>query len=181
MVPTDRQLASVFRLFIASLVGLTVCCIAIGVVWRSGFPAALRARQIATSAQIVHIDEAVQAFRQATGSLPKSLADLGDIGLDPDDVRFDVWGHPIIYSEDNGSYIVRSLGRDGKPGGQGLDSDLSASTPHPPEAYPTLYQFLFELPTGGMIAACVFCGSLAIVLTLYLVRAARPDARAGRH
>ena len=37
----------------------------------------------------------------------------------------DGWGRPLLYSVDeNGIISVSSLGRDGKPGGEGLDADI---------------------------------------------------------
>lgn len=36
----------------------------------------------------------------------------------------DGWNNDFIYEVDNGRYIVRSLGADGLPGGDGLDADL---------------------------------------------------------
>lgn len=37
----------------------------------------------------------------------------------------DPWGNPYTYSTDGSSYTITSLGRDGKPGGEGVDADIS--------------------------------------------------------
>jgi general secretion pathway protein G len=37
----------------------------------------------------------------------------------------DPWGHPYAYAAEGGSYTISSLGKDGKPGGEGIDADLT--------------------------------------------------------
>jgi hypothetical protein len=42
-----------------------------------------------------------------------------------DDRIIDAWGRRLLYSvDDDGIISVSSLGRDGKPGGEGLDADI---------------------------------------------------------
>lgn len=36
----------------------------------------------------------------------------------------DGWGKPYEYSSDGSSFTIRSLGKDGKPGGEGIDADI---------------------------------------------------------
>lgn len=36
----------------------------------------------------------------------------------------DAWGRPVNYEGVKDGYVLRSLGRDGKTGGEGLDADL---------------------------------------------------------
>jgi general secretion pathway protein G len=36
----------------------------------------------------------------------------------------DPWGHAYLYTNDGGAYTISSLGRDGKPGGDGVDADI---------------------------------------------------------
>ncbi len=38
----------------------------------------------------------------------------------------DPWGHELIYSSDGTKYTVKSLGQDGKEGGDGLAKDISS-------------------------------------------------------
>ncbi len=63
----------------------------------------------------------VLAHRAAHGALPAALADLG---AEPAELT-DPWGHPFAYAPDEGSFVVRSLGRDGRPGGAGEDADAT--------------------------------------------------------
>lgn len=37
----------------------------------------------------------------------------------------DPWGHPFIYGRDGDFYSLKSLGADGAPGGDGINSDLA--------------------------------------------------------
>jgi general secretion pathway protein G len=37
----------------------------------------------------------------------------------------DRWGHDWVYSSDGKSYVLKSLGKDGKPGGTGDDADIT--------------------------------------------------------
>lgn len=37
----------------------------------------------------------------------------------------DPWSNPYTYSNDGAGYTITSLGRDGKPGGEGVDADIS--------------------------------------------------------
>ncbi len=36
----------------------------------------------------------------------------------------DGWGKPYDYKSDGATFTIRSLGRDGKPGGEGVDADI---------------------------------------------------------
>jgi hypothetical protein len=105
----------------------------------------------------------------------------------------DGWGRPLHYSAEGTSYTILSYGRDGKPGGKGLDCDngmvydpeyemgvFIEFPDHDRQAstyMPTLYQFLFELPSKGMIQSCFLTGGLAFIMTLFLVRSVPASRR----
>jgi len=105
----------------------------------------------------------------------------------------DGWGRPLHYSAEGTSYTILSYGRDGKPGGIGLDCDMgmvhhpagwyadsikfSGSYQESPSYMPTLYQFLFELPSRGMILSCFLTGGLAFFMTFFLVRSVPSSGR----
>lgn len=38
----------------------------------------------------------------------------------------DGWGKPYIYESDGNSFTIRALGKDAKPGGEGVDADLES-------------------------------------------------------
>ena len=173
----DKRRQIIVRLLIALLVGSGVCVVAVFVAWsgQSKAPGFQHSRFLAFD-KIRQIESAIEEYRQETGSLPASFADLEgmeEIGeFIENGVIRDDWDHPLVYSQKGVGYTVRSYGRDGKPGGAGLDSDLST----PATSFtvqPTFYQFVFEMPTGGMIAGCAVSGILAFLLTLVLMKS--PD------
>ena len=69
-------------------------------------------------------------------------------------VLLDPWQHPFHYRVTDDGHELLSLGRDGLPGGLGLDADIPSQ---PPQHFPgsaTLRQFTFELPTGSIHFTC---------------------------
>jgi general secretion pathway protein G len=43
-------------------------------------------------------------------------------------VPLDPWGTPYFYQSDGNSYVLKSFGADGKPGGSGKDADIDGSS-----------------------------------------------------
>ena len=39
----------------------------------------------------------------------------------------DPWGNPYVYESNGGRFTIKSLGKDGKPGGEELDADIDGS------------------------------------------------------
>ncbi len=63
------------------------------------------------------------AIKPATPPLPSSWSPEGYLP----DVPVDPWGNPYVYEAPApGGFALKSLGKDGKPGGEGLDADLTA-------------------------------------------------------
>lgn len=60
--------------------------------------------------------------KPTTPPVPNAWADGGYLGQDP----VDAWGNPYVYSSTGNGFELKSLGKDGKPGGEGLDADLDA-------------------------------------------------------
>ncbi|MGN6790500.1 MAG: type II secretion system major pseudopilin GspG [Rhodanobacteraceae bacterium] len=83
---------------------------------------------------VTKLDQDVQAYALDNGSPPKSLDDLMTKPLNapswngpyakPADLT-DTFGHPYgyVYPGKHGQYDIVFLGRDGKPGGEGIDRD----------------------------------------------------------
>jgi general secretion pathway protein G len=86
-----------------------------------------RARAKTAQMQLQTIAAAVESYRSDVGHYPATSQ-----GLNVKDVKLlnDPWGHAVQYqpTPDGQSFTVISLGRDGQPGGSGLDRDLSAPT-----------------------------------------------------
>ena len=62
-------------------------------------------------------------YYSSTHKLPPTLADLPD---DPgyNNTTTDAWGREIGYRQSANRVILESMGRDGKPGGNGVDQDI---------------------------------------------------------
>jgi len=81
----------------------------------------------------------VEEYQKKHKSFPKNLAfqeivpnagstfygfDPERYGFDPERGPYDAWGRPFHYEADADSFLIYSLGRDGKVGGTGVDLDL---------------------------------------------------------
>jgi general secretion pathway protein G len=62
--------------------------------------------------------------KPATPPVPSAWADGGYMEQDP----VDAWGNPYVYSAAGGSFELKSLGKDGKPGGEGVDADIDSKS-----------------------------------------------------
>ena len=58
--------------------------------------------------------------KPTTAPVPGSWAQDGYLSAPP----LDAWQKPYEYQSDGMSFTIRSLGRDGKPGGEGVDADI---------------------------------------------------------
>lgn len=90
-------------------------------------------------AQIDGLQKALDQYRLDTGHYPTNEQGLEALRSKPADearwagpylqkaVPLDPWGHPYVYrlpGEHGNEYDLSSLGRDGRPGGEGEDADL---------------------------------------------------------
>ena len=90
-------------------------------------------------AQIVGFEKALQQYRLDVGSLPTTEQGLQALMTKPANVAKwdgpylekalpqDPWGHPYLYVSpgEHGDFDLSSTGRDGRPGGDGLDADIT--------------------------------------------------------
>jgi hypothetical protein len=112
--------------------------------------------------EIDHTTKDLQRTNRHALSIDEIRTELGEFS--------DAWRQPLIYTNQGTNVVAISYGRDGKPGGSGLDSDLSSLDPSPKESLITLHQFYFELPTGKIVAACILCAAMASAISLLTVR-----------
>lgn len=89
-------------------------------------------------AQIDGFQKALDQFRLDTGHYPATEQGLASLRAKPGDeakwggpylakaVPKDPWGHDYVYRSpgEHGEYDLLSMGRDGRPGGEGEDADL---------------------------------------------------------
>ena len=146
------------RFFLSLGVGACVALVSIVVIWQEY-------RHSFGSSQLYMLDDAIFRYRvEHDGALPPSLDAL------PSDRRVDHWGRPYQYENLGTSYRLFTYGRDGEPGGTGLDYDLSDENPFHPDSVHTLFQFLDEPPYPGQLTGCFWTGILGFFLGLVLIR-----------
>ncbi len=163
------------RLLAAAAIWLIVSGISIYVAWGNASNSDdCRWEQYQTRFILKHLADSIAAYRQQFGVSPQSLGDLVKISnafsYEEEQHPIDGWGHPMVLSTNATNLVVTSYGRDGKPGGIGLDYDLTTENRDPKEARPTFKQFLYEMPTQGMILSCFVCGSFAGLLSFLIIR-----------
>ena len=182
------------RLLVSLLLGLLVLGISTYVAFRQfcGPGLVIRDHQRLSLRNIGEVDEAIETYRQEKHALPDSLRDLPpteDVHFRTDETGapLDWWRRPLHYWTDGTQYRITSYGRDGKPGGVGLDYDLSSddlpkdasrhtstspwSWQLPQQSTPTFWQFVSDrgefanTGSGGMMAVLsVLAGAVAFVL-----------------
>lgn len=159
------------RLLIAAAAGLTVTLIATLAAWPFSY---LRHGQRVTERRMYDLQTSVELYQELAETIPRDLDDLRTHNLIRDGQQdvLDAWGHPLQYTVDGDTYTITSFGRDGAPGGVGLDADLTHDTPYPPLATPTFTQKLLHPVTQSVIATCAITGMLTSILCWLL---ARPD------
>lgn len=93
-----------------------------------------------TRAQIVGFEKALQQFRLDVGRFPTTEQGLQALLSAPADMAkwdgpylekalpLDPWGRPYLYVSpgEHGDFDISSTGRDGRPGGDGLDADITS-------------------------------------------------------
>ncbi len=83
-------------------------------------------------------------------------------------IRLDPWHRPYVYHKTKDGFSLLSLGRDGKPGGIGLDADFYLDEQGGPPIEPTISQFLFEAEGGGTLLVVALFASFFAGLVCYL-------------
>lgn len=103
------------------------------------FPKLGKGKQSAAKAQIELLGQALDQFRLDTGRYPTTQEGLNALVANPGIERWegpylkkalplDPWGRPYIYQSPgtHGEYDIFSYGRDGSPGGEGEDKDVTS-------------------------------------------------------
>jgi len=102
-----------------------------------------RARVKAAELQLQTVASAVELFKSDVGRYPSEQEGLTALVTEPAGLQgwtgpylkdskalLDPWNRPLLYTLDPSgqSFVVQSLGADGKPGGSGVNRDLKASS-----------------------------------------------------
>ena len=154
------------RLILAGIAGLIIFAIGFNAAWKSTKgQAATTQRQARRYLNMVN--SAIQAYHKEHGKWPASLKKIYD---DTNFPSSDIWGHPYAYHLTENSYTLISYGRDGKPGGVGLDSDISVNNPHTVNN-DIPFRHLITIPWAiNAIKGCALAGFLTFLLIFFLVR-----------
>jgi general secretion pathway protein G len=122
---------------------------------------------------------------QSQGEFTSFVKERGYDGYrDDNDVPLDGWRRPFAYSVKDGKPLIVSYGRDGKPGGVGLDNDLSNEDLPPvdddrlPEKVrPTFSQFFVDASARRLEFNCLISGLLAFWLSMSLIKTVTLNGR----
>lgn len=103
------------------------------------FPKLGKGKQAAAKAQIELLGQALDQYRLDVGTYPTTEQGLNALSTNPGVDKWDgpylkkglpvdPWGKPYIYQQpgSNGEYDLFSYGRDGNPGGEGEDKDVTS-------------------------------------------------------
>ncbi|MCE9544978.1 MAG: type II secretion system protein GspG [Planctomycetia bacterium] len=131
--------------------------------------------------RITVVREALVKFATDHGHYPDSIKGLAaqlPENEKPPHFESDLWEHPYQYTKTKDGFELRSLGRDGKPGGEGLDVDIdSATAAQFTPLEPTLSQFLFDAGGSRVLFNVAVWASLCAGLACFLTTGLAPERR----
>jgi hypothetical protein len=94
------------------------------------------------------------------------------VGSELEQIPKDPWGRPYLYRRTEGGAEVFTLGRDGMPGGQGQDRDLSTARPGDVELA-AQEDVEHGIPAMVLLAAAIWGPALILLGGLRFARARR--------
>jgi len=134
--PSDAGYTLTEMLVVLAIIALIAGVLTPGLVGQLG-----RARAKTAQMQLETLAAGVEMFHSDVSRYPSKSEGLNVLLADPQNVEGwtgpyikdpkllkDPWGNPVQYEPgtDGQNFVVKSLGRDGKAGGTGLDRDLQA-------------------------------------------------------
>ncbi|HMD53329.1 MAG TPA: type II secretion system protein GspG, partial [Phycisphaerae bacterium] len=164
------------RLLIAGCIWLIISGISLHVACQQANRSIAWHQQWETQRQLKEIGQAITAYEQKFNVAPNTFEQLRTMTNDVPEMEdyfedgfVDGWQHSLIFTNEGTNCLVISYGGDGKPGGKGIDYDLTSENPTPKESLPTFDQFLNNDRVRGMIISSVVCGVLAALLSFLTV------------
>ncbi|WP_413740586.1 type II secretion system major pseudopilin GspG [Sphingomonas sp. Sphisp66] len=125
---------------IEMMIVLVIIAVVAGMVVASGILSRPdQAKATTTKADLATIGSALKMYRLDNGDYPttaqglKALSEKTSVPPLPSTFpqggyiskpALDGWGKPYEYTSEGGSFTIRSLGKDGKVGGEGVDADI---------------------------------------------------------
>ena len=120
----SRGMTLIEIMVVITILGLIAAAVGIAVV-----PKLEEAKHDRAVLDIKTIQGGLQLYYAKSGKYPdtatglKALVDTQTV----QDVPKDPWGNEYIYTNENGKPVITSYGRDGQPGGDGPDADISSN------------------------------------------------------
>ena len=169
------------RLATALTMALVIFALSTFVGWTIATPQVSK-EQDATVFMIKAITSAVNNYVVVFEALPHRLGDLrivspGLFERPRRDEILDGWGKPFHTEFRDNSWLAVSYGRDGQPGGAGLDADLSNLTRSSQDYLPTFFQFLFDLNPRPILVIAFITTVVGFLLAYFILPAPRFDVR----
>ncbi len=124
---------------IEMLIVLVIIAVVAGLITANVINRPDEARVTTTKGNISSIEGALKMYRLDNGDYPtteqglKALVEKPTVPPVPANWAqggylsappLDAWGKPYEYKSSGGGFTIRSFGKDGKPGGEGVDADL---------------------------------------------------------
>lgn len=157
----NKRAQFVWRSLIACGAGLLMSVICLYV----GLPTAatlLQERQSVTQQRFESVESDLKNYRACHHAYPNALSQLPNYS---DTFANDGWHQPIIYKVEGNNFLLTSYGADHKPGGVGLNCDLTNSAPSPAQALPSAQEIWASPLSGGLKGGAVYSGLLTAFLT----------------
>lgn len=118
-----RGMTLIEIMVVITILGLIAAAVGVAVIPKLG-----EAKQDRAKLDIKQIQNALQLYYTKKGSYPdtgtglKALVDTNNL----EKVPTDPWDHEFVYLNEGGKPVIISYGRDGTPGGEGEDADVSS-------------------------------------------------------
>ncbi len=125
-----------------TLVEIMIVLVILGVVMATVgskiFGAGDKAKRNLTELKLQQLKSDIEQYQLRYNSLPGSLTDLsqctentgqGCLPISNADSIVDAWAQPFVYSLNGRAYEIRSLGADGRDGGEGVNWDVTIKGP----------------------------------------------------
>ncbi len=168
------------HLLIALLCGFTVFLILIVAAWYNlrGERNMCRNQDFTRLYGLRKLQAQIVDYHETHGVLPDDLAEIPDAYAmlnQPGEPLLDSWGNPFQYRCEGQTFELFSYGRDGRPGGVGLDADLYHDQRNRELAQPTFQQFFLtndesEVVRNSFLRAGLMAGCLVVFFTMLSLR-----------
>jgi general secretion pathway protein G len=123
-----RGMTLIEIMVVITILGLIAAAVGVAVIPKLG-----EAKQDRARLDIKQIESALKLYYTKKGSYPDTATGLNALvqTQNLDKLPIDPWDRPYVYLNEGGKPVVISYGRDGQPGGDGEDADVTNRDPGP--------------------------------------------------